>query len=142
MFNILPFEEFSAEEKAGFVDDYLSATAFLETAKTGNAFALVARKNGAWVGHVLLRKAADEVDVVTLFVTPTCRGEGVGKSLLHQALNTAKQQGASTAFLEVRASNVAAIGLYQACGFKKIGIRSNYYQNPTEDAVLYKLTGF
>jgi [ribosomal protein S18]-alanine N-acetyltransferase len=41
--------------------------------------------------------------------------------------------------LEVRASNVAAMGLYQALGWRQTGLRPDYYANPVEDAVLMSL---
>ena len=39
-------------------------------------------------------------------------------------------------FLEVRSKNTSAIRLYENYGFKKIGIRREYYNNPTDDALL------
>ncbi|MGZ7144902.1 GNAT family N-acetyltransferase, partial [Streptococcus pyogenes] len=44
-------------------------------------------------------------------------------------------------FLEVRESNKAARGLYEKFGFKKVGLRKKYYQNPVEDAVLMAREG-
>ena len=38
--------------------------------------------------------------------------------------------------LEVRESNAPAISLYNSFGFKKVGVRPNYYSNPTENAIL------
>jgi ribosomal-protein-alanine N-acetyltransferase len=40
--------------------------------------------------------------------------------------------------LEVRASNEAAIRLYSARGFEKIGVRRNFYNNPREDALIMR----
>ena len=37
--------------------------------------------------------------------------------------------------LEVRASNSAAIALYEQLGFKRVGIRARYYDS-VEDAIL------
>jgi ribosomal-protein-alanine N-acetyltransferase len=41
-----------------------------------------------------------------------------------------------TVFLEVRSKNAAARALYNAYGFKEIGVRKGYYQNPSDDAVI------
>jgi len=40
-------------------------------------------------------------------------------------------------FLEVRASNAAALALYRSAGFREIGVRRGYYQNAngSEDAI-------
>jgi ribosomal-protein-alanine N-acetyltransferase len=45
---------------------------------------------------------------------------------------------AETVQLEVRASNLAAQGLYESFGFTRAGIRARYYSNPREDAILYQ----
>ncbi len=46
------------------------------------------------------------------------------------------ESGAEAMQLEVRASNGAAIGLYQRLGFVEQGRRKGYYSAPAEDAVL------
>ena len=38
--------------------------------------------------------------------------------------------------LEVRESNNNAVSLYEKHGFENCGIRKNFYENPTEDAVI------
>ena len=53
-------------------------------------------------------------------------------------LTRMKDLGASVFTLEVRVSNVPAIGLYEKCGFKKAAIRRQYYQDG-EDAFLMVL---
>ena len=47
-----------------------------------------------------------------------------------------RTEGAQQAYLEVRASNHAAIALYTRLGFRVCGRRPNYYRDPEEDAVL------
>ena len=51
-------------------------------------------------------------------------------------LSVCEARGATDLFLEVRASNEAAISLYRAFGFNPVGTRKNYYKNPSEDACL------
>ena len=45
-------------------------------------------------------------------------------------------------FLETRLSNSPAISLYIKFGFKKIGVRENYYKskNDREDAVIFSMS--
>ena len=52
-------------------------------------------------------------------------------------LDQAKSACASKIFLEVRESNQPARRLYEKHGFREIGRRRRYYQNPLEDAILY-----
>ena len=44
-------------------------------------------------------------------------------------------------FLEVRRSNIAAIGLYKSLGFFEIGVRADYYRDSQfkEDALVFAL---
>ena len=39
-------------------------------------------------------------------------------------------------YLEVRESNRAAIALYEKLGFRREGLRRDYYEEPRENAVL------
>ena len=79
----------------------------------------------------------DEAHIATLAVHPGLRRQGLGRSILRQALEEAASEGAKTAYLEVRESNQAAIDLYQSFGFEIVGHRPRYYI--TEDAVLMTL---
>ena len=50
-----------------------------------------------------------------------------------------KNTNATSYFLEVRAGNAPARGLYEKLGYEVINVRKGYYQNPAEDAVMYAL---
>jgi len=108
------------------------------------AFAALLSQGGVWAltevdGFILLRVAADEAEILTLAVEPTARRIGVGSRLLDQALSRAARQGATRAFLEVAADNIAAQRLYASAGFSEVGRRSSYYArlgSPPIDALL------
>ena len=100
------------------------------------AIARVARRGGSdALGFVLARCAADEVEVLIAAVAGPMRRAGIGTALVTDALAEATRAGARQAHLEVRASNAAAIALYEALGFVAVGRRPRYYA-ATEDAVL------
>jgi [ribosomal protein S18]-alanine N-acetyltransferase len=52
----------------------------------------------------------------------------------------ARAQRGSGIFLEVRESNQSARALYRKVGFKETGLRRSYYADPTEDAILCRLS--
>jgi hypothetical protein len=79
---------------------------------------------------------------MNLGIDPGLRRRGIGTRLVQYAIERGAQRGAVRAFLEVRASNQAAIGLYQRLGFRAAGVRARYYTNPTEEAVLMELVNF
>lgn len=81
----------------------------------------------------------DEVHIATLAVHPDYRRMRIGERLLAFTLIDAFHSGATRAFLEVRAGNLAAQALYRRFGFKEVGIRKKYYQDNNEDAVMMNL---
>jgi ribosomal-protein-alanine N-acetyltransferase len=58
--------------------------------------------------------------------------------LLEELMALARRRDMRRMVLEVRASNVAAIGLYRRAGFTDIGLRRDYYpaEHGREDAIL------
>lgn len=87
-------------------------------------------------GMILARVAADEAEVLTLAVDPARQRHGLGRVLLEQAMVTARERGAATAFLEVASSNAPARALYAAACFSMVGCRSDYYPGGGDALVL------
>ncbi len=80
-------------------------------------------------------RVTDELHIMNLAVDPSFRRQGLASRLLAGLLLDGLDRGSVSATLEVRASNRAALGLYQAFGFTESGRRTRYYQNG-EDAVI------
>jgi ribosomal-protein-alanine N-acetyltransferase len=96
---------------------------------------LVGEINGRVVGFLVTRRVAPrESEILNLAVDPGERRSGVARELLRDAL--ARVQ--SAWFLEVRASNQAAIRLYERAGFACAGRRSGYYREPAEEAIVMR----
>ena len=91
-------------------------------------------------GFLIARCLPDEWEIENIVVDEKFRRSGVGSSLVQKLLAAARTAGVLAVILEVRESNVAAMRLYESIGFKPEGRRKNYYQQPTEDAVLYSLS--
>jgi len=90
------------------------------------------------VGHGILSVAAGESHLLNVCVHPDFQGHGFGRILVEHLLERARKGEASTIFLEVRPSNVAACELYDKLGFNEVGIRENYYPSNVgrEDALV------
>ena len=101
---------------------------------TGMCFSAI--DGGEVIGYIIGRKIPPEGEIYRIAVRPDKRQRGVGYRLLSYALKTERGSGVETVFLEVRESNIPARALYKAYGFNEISIRKNYYQNPTENAVI------
>lgn len=97
---------------------------------------LVAEIEGAPAGYAGMIRALDEGDITDVAVFPRYRGKGVAYALIKALCEKAKVLGVAQLFLEVRESNAAALALYEKAGFKRIGLRKNFYDAPRENAVL------
>lgn len=88
-------------------------------------------------GYVGAYMAADEAFVYDVAVFKKYRRRGIGRKLLTELLNYYKKCKAKKLSLEVRVSNMEAIGLYESLGFKRLCKRPRFYENPVEDAYIY-----
>ncbi|MGH7206229.1 MAG: ribosomal protein S18-alanine N-acetyltransferase [Nitrospiraceae bacterium] len=95
--------------------------------------------SGDMVGYVCFWVVFDEVRVMTLAVEPSARRQGIASELVRFMLTFGRAHGAVRAILEVRASNVAARSLYEQMGFRQTAVRTKYYTNPNEDAILMEM---
>lgn len=84
---------------------------------------------GAWI-------AFNEAEVMNVAVDENFRGQGIGKKLFAELIKVCIERGANAITLEVRPSNLAAVRLYESFGLKSVGRRKNYYDKPTEDALI------
>lgn len=78
----------------------------------------------------------DEIHINNVACRPEYRGHGLGTRLMQHVLAEAARLGATSATLEVRASNVPARRFYERLGFTIEGLRRNYYTDPVEDALI------
>jgi predicted ATP-grasp superfamily ATP-dependent carboligase/L-amino acid N-acyltransferase YncA len=64
----------------------------------------------------------DGFEICNLFVTPQCRGRGVGRRLLDQALSLMARQGKKTAYSRILPERRASMALHLDAGFHVRGI--------------------
>jgi ribosomal-protein-alanine N-acetyltransferase len=79
-----------------------------------------------------------QADVLTIAVRQAYWGKGIGSALLGTLLDAARDRGCAEVFLEVRADNPRAHGLYLRRGFTDLGIRRGYYQPSGMDAIVMR----
>ena len=99
---------------------------------------LVAEENGTVAGYIGSQTCGEESDVMNVAVHPDFRRRGIAEALVNALVEELKAIGSHCLTLEVRASNVPAIALYEKMGFFEIGRRKNYYRNPREDALILR----
>jgi [ribosomal protein S18]-alanine N-acetyltransferase len=88
-------------------------------------------------GYAILMPVLQEAELLNIGVAAGQQRKGLGRVLLLEMLDVACEKNMLRVFLEVRASNAAALALYRSTGFVGIGVRRGYYQNAngSEDAI-------
>ena len=113
-----------------------SEQGFLSSLQSEDTLYLVVRKEGRVAGYCGLLQSFDEADITNVAVAEEARGAGIGFAMLSELMRLGKERGIARYTLEVRASNAAALHLYEKLGFQSAGIRKNFYDRPKEDAVI------
>jgi ribosomal-protein-alanine N-acetyltransferase len=91
------------------------------------------RADSCVVGFLLSREITQgEHELLNLAVDPYARRKGVALRLLESELEHRE----GSWFLEVRESNGPAIALYGSAGFRRVGVRKNYYNDPLEEGIV------
>jgi len=101
--------------------------------------AYVGEHGNILTGFVVGRRVLDEAEILNLAVRQSARRQGEGRLLLARLLADFQKNNVSRVFLEVRESNAGAIFFYRALGFRPIGKRKDYYQDPPEAASVMEL---
>jgi ribosomal-protein-alanine N-acetyltransferase len=99
---------------------------------------LVAESKGQVSGFLVASTATEEWELENVVVSPKERRRGIGRALMVALIAHANSGGASEIRQEIRLSNIAAQKLGQTVGFRQEGRRTEYYRDPTEDALLFK----
>ena len=129
-----------AELYAENFEEGWSAESFDALLSTPGAAAILALHLAEPAGFLLTRRAADEAEIIAIGTRPQLQRRGVARQLAEHHFADLSKQGVQQVFLEVAASNVAALTLYHALGFHEAGRRKGYYRrrNGAEDAIVMR----
>jgi len=119
-----------------------SALEFEELLTSPGVFAVMGEAGEPAVekGFIFCRSIAGEAEILTIAVDPAARRRGWGGALVEMAAGIATETGSEAMFLEVASDNTAAIALYAATGFARVGLRKGYYPHPdgARDAIVMR----
>lgn len=146
---LFPEDPWTAEMFAGEIaqppESRLYLIAEADAGDGGLAGTDMASRRGATAGTAMAGYAGmmflpdgTQADVLTIAVRPEFWGRGIGSALLGSLLAAARDRGCAEVFLEVRADNPRARGLYLRRGFEEIGVRRGYYQPSGTDAIVMR----
>lgn len=115
-----------------------SERTFKSLLKQPHAALFVAEAAGEIAGYAAVWFVADEAELGDLAVHPDFRRRGIGSLLLGRAIEEARGRAIRVLYLEVRAGNEDARRLYERSGFEVVTVRSGYYSQPVEDALVMR----
>jgi tRNA threonylcarbamoyl adenosine modification protein YeaZ/ribosomal-protein-alanine acetyltransferase len=132
--------ELVAELHGEIFDTGWSRKDFTEMLETPGTEAAIASVGGEPLGLVVTRRASDEAEIITIGTRPSVQRRGVAHQLLAQHMVDLASKGVRHLFLEVAASNSAALRLYARMGFGEAGRRKGYYRrrDGVEDAIVMR----
>lgn len=113
-----------------------SEQAFRDSLAMYHTIFLVADLEGRIAGYCGCYQSLEEAEITNVAVKQELRGKGIARELLQELFRVGTAQGVFAYTLEVRVSNTPAIHLYESLGFENVGIRRNFYEKPTEDAMI------
>ncbi|AZI49826.1 ribosomal-protein-alanine N-acetyltransferase [Pantoea agglomerans] len=98
--------------------------------------------DGQMAAFAITQVVLDEASLFNIAVDPAFQRRGLGRQLLQHLIDELIKRDVLTLWLEVRASNLPAIALYEQLGFNQVSRRPNYYPTASgrEDAILMALT--
>jgi [ribosomal protein S18]-alanine N-acetyltransferase len=114
---------------------------FLDALKSGYQSQLL-MAGDELLGYFVAMKGVDEVHLLNITVAPAYQRQGWARVMLDALATWSRGQGAQWLWLEVRQGNARAITVYENYGFRRVGVRKNYYpadQHQREDAVVMSL---
>lgn len=124
-------------EKKSFSDNYSYST--LDTAyKNDNYDIFVVLSGNEVIGYLIAYLVLDEAEILRVAVKEEFKRRKVCSILLSFAEKSLLDKGIKDLILECRVSNLPALTLYEKSGFKRLGVRKNFYENPVEDAIIMK----
>jgi ribosomal protein S18 acetylase RimI-like enzyme len=95
-------------------------------------------QSGKPIAFLVVWLVGDEIEIVNIRTQLEARRRGAARALLHALIDFAKVTRGRALWLEVRAGNEAALGLYGCLGFEVVRRRPRYYDD-SEDALVMTL---
>ncbi|MFA9400126.1 MAG: ribosomal protein S18-alanine N-acetyltransferase [Acidobacteriota bacterium] len=123
----------AALERRSFTSPWSPGMFVLEMSKSGSV-GLAADEAGLIAGYIVMTRFDLAWHLMNVAVAPEYRRRGLATGLIDAALAEIGPDTPVT--LEVRPSNVSAIGLYESLGFRSRGFRKGYYPDTGEDALI------
>jgi [ribosomal protein S18]-alanine N-acetyltransferase len=114
---------------------------FVDSLTAGYLAQLMVSDEGQVLCYFVAMPGVDELHLLNITVAPERQSTGLGRLLMREVEQQARQRQFAHLWLEVRESNERARSLYRRLGLEEVGLRKGYYPagNRREDAVVMRL---
>jgi len=109
------------EEIRQHVATYYALGALRRRIASREAEWLVGEMAGECVGYCSVLVAGRKAEMATLYVLPRVERRGVGRAMVEQAVELAREKGAETVLVNYAVDNGSAARFYAAVGFRETG---------------------
>lgn len=130
------FRDALANENTLYLVALDEGKATFATVELASAEGAAGGERGKIVGCCGLWQSFEEGEITNVAVDEAYRRRGVAARMLTELFGKASHRGVTAFTLEVRQGNTPAVKLYENLGFVTAGIRKNFYQKPTENALV------
>lgn len=111
-------------------DDFWNFNILKSELESSSSKYIIAKTNdGEIIGFAGIKILVDTADIMNIVTKKSWRNQGVGNLLLNSLVSLCKKLNLSSLSLEVSEDNLPALHLYEKFGFKRVGLRNNYYQD-------------
>lgn len=133
---ISDFELIKNNLKSDF-DDFWNENILKQEILNKNHKYFSSKENEEILGFAGISIVLDEAEIMNIVVKKDKRKNGIGKALIKRIIEFCKENKIKVLKLEANEKNIPALNLYNSVGFKKVGVRKNYYKN--DSAILMDL---
>ena len=119
-------------------DDFWTFDVLKSEILSNNSKYIVIKNDSEILGFAGIKIILDEADIMNIVVKKAYRNKKIGSLLLDSLVKLSKKLSIKSITLEVNEKNLVAFQINEKNGFKKVGIRKNYYNN--ENAIIMTKT--
>lgn len=127
---------FVAELENSIFNMNTKPSSLADECRRDNSVYIVACEGDSIIGYCTIIASFETADLCNIAVKEDYRKQHIAEMIFEYAVKKCRAKSVERILLEVRESNIPAICFYDKMDFEKIGMRKNYYSNPSENALI------
>lgn len=86
--------------------------------------------------YILIKTRPYTMELVNISVDEKFQGKGIGRQLVLDAINRARQEGAKEIEVGTGNSSISQLAFYQKCGFRIIGVDKDFFRRNYKEKII------